>query len=137
MRLANPLIFIACAFGASHVYAGDAALDVQRLQQQRDQQQLELRLKMQQQQDSALRPLPNASADLQRRQLEYDQQQRQRQTQDQESRAAIVPPAEEGRNRALRELESERAAQELQRFESARRIESERVTGSGRAEPPK
>ncbi len=51
------------------LHADEAATDVQRLQQQRDQQQLELLLKMQQQRDRAMRPAPNATAEFHTRQL--------------------------------------------------------------------
>lgn len=123
------------------VPAGEAAIDMQRLQQQRDQQQLELLLKMQQQRDRAMRPAPNAAAEFQSRQLERDQQQRQQQLLEQQSRSAATPGAgvDIQTERVRRELEQARAGraatEQAQRFEVERRMKAEQAGRGENAAP--
>lgn len=118
------LLTFGLACGAPASWAGDAASDVGRLQQQRDHQQMELRLKMQQQQDRALKPGSGTSADLQRQQLERDQLRRQQQLHDQQSRSAgvVAPGSETDRQRG-----AQTTAEEMKRYEVERRQESGRI----------
>jgi hypothetical protein len=118
--------------GPSALAATDAATEVQRLQQQRTQQELELQLRMQQQQDRATAPARAPGSDVDRRQLEIGQQQRQRQIFDEQSRAAIAAPPVPGGSSP--DTTAGRAAQsdveQLQRFETERRVDSQRSRGA-------
>jgi len=107
-------------FIAGVVHAADSDLDVQRLQQLRDQQQIELRLKMQQHQDRALHPAPTPSAEQQRLYADRDQQQRQRELHEQQSRELSVPGAPTDLA-GTRSLERDRAAEQARRSDLERR----------------
>jgi hypothetical protein len=127
---------IAVTLHAQLAPAADAASDVQRMLQQREQQQRELRLKMQQQQDRAIRPPPDAASDFRLRQLERDQQQRQRQDFDIDSREAASRaqgPGSREADRAFTESQAARAAREdaeqERRYRIERSIEVDRAGG--------
>jgi len=134
---AKAFLMCALALAATAASAGDA--EVQRQLQIREQQQIELRLKMQQQQERAAQPSPSHSTDVRRRQLERDQQQRLREMHDRQSRATVAPdaagtpeatPAEADRQRALRS-----GTEQLNRFDTERRIEGQREGQRGNAAP--
>jgi hypothetical protein len=141
MQLTTTLLYCTLALTTWASAASDVPADLQTLHQQRTQQQLELQLKMQQQHDRASRPPESASSDLQRRTLELDQRQRQQQQFDEASRATLGVHAGDGLNKPPPEAANARtanaAADQLQRFERERQMESERPTGSSSAAAPR
>jgi hypothetical protein len=100
--------------------------DVQRQILQREQSQTELRLKMQQQQERALSPPQSSSVDSRRRMLERDQQQGLQQFQDRQAREQIAP-ADDAQREIERQRTPQTTAEELNRLERERQLESERA----------
>lgn len=140
MQVTRTLLYCTLGFATSAIAAGEVPSDLQRLQQERSQQQLELQLKMQQQQDHAGRPAVSGASDLQRHQVELDQQQRQRQLLDEEARATVGVPPDDPVKKS-REPANERtgqaAADQLQRFERERQMDSERTRSTSSAPAPR
>lgn len=137
--LSGSLLVCALGLATAAGAAGEVPADLQRLQRERTQQQLELQLRMQQQQDRAARAPASASSEIQRRKLELDQQQRQQQRLEEESRGTLGR-AEDALGQSPPNLVNERAgnaaAEQLQRFELERRVDSERDRASPSAPAP-
>jgi len=120
---------VACMGLLACAAAGATETDISRLQRERAQQQMELQLRMQQQQERASRPVPSGPADVQLRASEIDQQRRLRQFQDEQSRAALAADAARGaRNHNAGRLQAE----ETRRFETGRRLNTDRSIAGGR-----
>jgi hypothetical protein len=121
------IALLLAAFGVSSTCTALES-DVQRQILQREQSQAELRLKMQQQQERGLNPPQSPSADVQRRMLERDQHQRLQQFQERQAREQATPAAAGDAQRDIeRERRAQTTAEELNRLERERQLESERA----------
>jgi hypothetical protein len=119
---------VACVSLLASASAGATEMDISRLQRERAQQQMELQLRMQQQQERASRAVPSGPADAQLRASEIDQQRRLRQFQDEQSRAALAADAARGPRNNADQLQAE----QTRRFETGRRLNTDRSIAGGR-----